>query len=274
MRPAGRLHKRTSPTPVDRAAADRAPARPLPVVPPRLDHASVGNVRVVLADGDHLALARTTYLFVAEGYRVSTAQSVAETRRLLEVEPPAMVMVRSAMPDGSGLELIRRLHAPRAAYRIASILLLSDGETDADRLRALALGADECLLPDVADAELVIRARALLRRAAPPPAHPHATRAEATLAVGPLVLSDASHEVTLDGVALHLTRTEFELLRLLMSRPNAVVTYAEIPRLLASGDAPERMATHRMHMYRLRTKLGDRAGMLETIPRLGYVLRV
>ncbi|MGZ8493152.1 MAG: response regulator transcription factor [Gemmatirosa sp.] len=272
MRPVGRLHKRTSPAAGDHAA-DPSPARPLPVIPPRLDHAAVGHLRVVLADGDHLALARTTYLFVAEGYRVCTAQSTADARRLVEVERPAMVMIRSLMPDGSGLDFIRGLHLSRAEHRIASILLLSDGEADAHRLRALALGADECLLPDVAEAELVIRARALLRRAAPPVAYAHAKRSDETLVVGPLTLNDGSHEVTLDGAPLHLTRTEFELLRLLMARPNGVVLYEEIPRFLTGGDSTDRMATHRMHMYRLRTKLGERAGMLETIPRRGYVLR-
>jgi DNA-binding response OmpR family regulator len=271
MRPVGRLHKRSSPA-ASEPSVGSAPARPLPAIPPRLDQASVGHLRIVLADGDAMALARTTYLFVAEGYRVSTAQSAAEARRLVEAERPAMVTIRSVMPDGSGLEFIRRLQTPRAEYCIATMLLLSEGETDEHRLRALALGADECLLPEGAEAELVIRARALLRRAAPPSAA--APRAEERLAVGPLALDDASHEVTLDGEPLHLTRTEFDLLRLLMSRPNSVVPYEDIPRFVSSGDGADRMATHRMHMYRLRTKLGERAGMLATIPRLGYVLRV
>ncbi len=107
--------------------------------------------------------------------------------------------------------------------RELGVLLLTARQRESDRIKGLALGADDCLAKPFSPPELVLRARAILRRLGAP-----ARARGGRVSAGPVVLDNTAHRVRVDGVDVDLTATEFKLLRALLEREGRVQTRAEL----------------------------------------------
>jgi DNA-binding response OmpR family regulator len=194
----------------------------------------------------------------ADGYDMLVADCAADGLGLLERKFPDLAVIDLMLPDGSGLDLIRRVReSDGVASRIdpnTPVLVVSGRAAELDRQRGFERGCDDYVTKPFSYAELRLRVAALLRRA-------HQRRSLGRLRVGDLEVDPPSREVTLRGKRLDLSQKEFALLRTLASEPTRVFTKEELLRNIWGYRSMGTTRTLDSHACRLRQKLawdGDR----------------
>jgi DNA-binding response OmpR family regulator len=205
----------------------------------------------------------------AEGYVVEQVWDGPAAVAACARTPPDAAVLDVMLPGYDGHEVCRRIQAERPV----PVLMLTARDEESDVLAGLAAGADDYLTKPFGMRELVARVAALLRRVdrAPVVARERGTRA---LSVGALTCDPGARRVTVDGVEVALTPTEFDLLACLASTPGQVWSR---DRLLADvWDWPDALAgrggtrTVDSHVRSLRIKIG--AHRLRTVHGVGYAL--
>ena len=206
----------------------------------------------------------------ADGYDLLVAETIREGTRLLENHVPDVAVVDVGLPDGSGLDLVRRV---READGLGSpidpntpLLVLSGRAGEVDRVRGFERGADDYVPKPFAYPELRLRLAALLRRA-------HGRRGRGRLRVGALEVDPSSREVRLHGERVELSQKEFALLRTLAAEPTRVFSKEELLRGVWGYRSLGTTRTLDSHACRLRAKLnrgGDR--WLVNVWGVGYRL--
>jgi two-component system response regulator MprA len=201
-----------------------------------------------------------------EGYDVELAADGAEALHRLDngdVQPDAIVL-DVLMPNVDGLETARRLR--RAGNKTPILMLTARDEVEA-RVAGLDAGADDYVVKPFALAELLARLRALLRRTT--------NGAGEKLRFADLELDPSTREVTRDGEAIELTRTEFSLLELFMLNPRQVLTRSLIFERVWGYDFG--LTSNSLDVYigylRRKTETGDRPRLIQTVRGVGYALR-
>jgi DNA-binding response OmpR family regulator len=191
----------------------------------------------------------------ADGYDLVVADTMRDGARLLETKFPDLAVVDVGLPDGSGLDLVRRVReADGLVSRVdplTPLLVLSGRASDLDRLRGLERGADDYVAKPFGYPELRLRIGALLRRA-------QGRRGRGRLRVGPLEVDPAAREVRLHGERVELSQKEFALVRALASDPTRVFTKEELLRSIWGYRSLGTTRTLDSHACRLRAKLGAR----------------
>lgn len=205
------------------------------------------------------------YNLEAEGYEVATAASGDEADLFVRERLPDLVLLDWMLPGGlSGIELCRRLRAREATAHLPIIMLTARGEED-ERVRGLALGADDYVVKPFSLAELMARIGAVLRRARP-------DAVKAVLSAGGLELDRDAVRVRHDGQEVHLGPTEFRLLEFLLQSPGRVFSRAQLLDAVWGQDAFVEERTVDVHVGRLRKAL-VRAGApdpIRTVRGAGY----
>ena len=201
------------------------------------------------------------------GYAVITAASgeagIDEFRRVR----PDVVLLDLRLPGLSGLEVCAWL---RERSPVPIIVLSVMGE-ERDKVRALDAGADDYLVKPFGTAELLARLRVALR-------HLAAVKAgtDPVIRVGDLVVDVGRRLVAVAGQAVHLTPTEYEVLKHLAVHAGKVVTHRQLLRAVWGTDQATDSANTRYTVTQLRKKLGDdptRPRYILTEPGVGYRLR-
>jgi len=189
----------------------------------------------------------------ADGFDVLLADTVRDAVRLLEYKQPDLALVDLGLPDGSGLDLIRRV---RTADGVASrldpglpLVILTGRSSELDRVRGFDRGADDFVCKPFSYAELRGRMSAILRRTRP-------RVALGRLRVGDLEIDPPSREVRLRGRRVELSQKEFALLKALASSPTRVFTKEELLRDVWGFRSMGATRTLDSHACRLRQKLG------------------
>ncbi|RLB56156.1 MAG: DNA-binding response regulator, partial [Deltaproteobacteria bacterium] len=171
----------------------------------------------VLVVEDEPAIAESlAYSLKREGYGVQIAATLADAES--KVELAELIILDLMLPDGSGFELLaglRRLERPPA------VIILSSRDAEADRVAGLETGADDYVTKPFSPREVVARVRAVLRRT---------SRAATTTGIAqlPLTADAATRRAAVNGVALELTRVEFDLLASMLEAPGRVFTRAQL----------------------------------------------
>jgi two-component system phosphate regulon response regulator PhoB len=232
---------------------------------------SVPRVLVVEDEPDIAAL--IAYQLTREGFRVETAGDGPEALRAIGREIPDLVVLDRMLPGISGDEVLQQLRSEPSTANIPVLVLTAKREQE-DRIDGLELGADDYLTKPFSPRELVLRARAILRRVR----EAGITAGGRVLRVGPLRLDVASHQASLEGQELNLTPTEFRLLQALMERRGRTQSRKQLLEVaweVESGISGRiQTRTVDMHVRRLRTKLGDVGEWIQTIRGFGYRLKV
>ena len=203
-----------------------------------------------------------------EGFATRVAHAGLDGLAMFDEDPaPAAVILDLMLPDIPGSEVCRRIRAHASRSRVP-VLMLTARSDEVDRVVGFEVGADDYVTKPYSPRELVLRIRALLRRAAPA----EATEA-AVMRFGLIVMDEEAFQVTVDGEPVRLTALEFRLLKTFMERRGRVQTR---DRLLGDvwGYAVEvTTRTVDTHVKRLREKLGPASGYIETLRGVGYRMR-
>jgi two-component system response regulator MprA len=220
--------------------------------------------RLLLAEDDRAVREALVRLLRFEGYEVEAVGDGAAALEALDERPPDAVLLDVGMPFVDGLTVCRML---RSRGDRTPVLVLTARETVADRVEGLDAGADDYLAKPYAPDELLARVRALLRRVEP--------STDATLVVGDLELDPRGRTVRRGGTPIELTKTEFELLELLMRNVDIVLTRSTIYERVWGYDFGSESKSLDVHIGYLRRKTecegGERA--IETVRGVGYVMR-
>lgn len=222
--------------------------------------------RILVVDDEADIVALVAYHMLKAGYRVSTASGGAEAVVAARQERPALIVLDLMLPGLSGYDVLEQLRG-EAATRDVAVLMLTARREEHDRIRGLALGADDYLTKPFSPQELVLRVGAILRRV-----KAGGGNVADVLSLGSISIDRAAHRVSVDGQAIDLTPTEYKLLMLLAERRGRVQSRARLLETVWDAAPDIQTRTVDMHVQRLRSKLGPSGDMIETVRGFGYRL--
>lgn len=200
-----------------------------------------------------------------DGLTVDWQQTLEDGEATLAAAAFDLVLLDLGLPDGDGLDLIRRLR--RASDTIPILVLTARGGLS-DRITGLDAGADDYLVKPFDISELSARCRALLRRPI--------QGLTPVLSVGKLTFNTSSRQAAYDGAAIELSRREAGLLEVMMRRAGAVLTKQALEEAVYDFNEPVTPNAVEVAISRLRRRLDD-AGVrdvLHNVRGVGYMLKV
>jgi two-component system, OmpR family, KDP operon response regulator KdpE len=217
--------------------------------------------RVLVVDDEQQILRALRVILREAGFEALPAASGEEALDIAALRHPDAGIVDLLLPDMDGVELCRRL---REWSDIPLIVLSAVGDEDA-KVRALAAGADDYVTKPFGPRELVARLQANLRRISPDPE-------EAQLRVDGLEVDLARRTVRIDGEEVHLTPTEFDLLRQLVRNRGRLLTHRDLLLSVWGPGYGEDTQVLRAHIANLRRKIEPPEGRryIRTDPGVGY----
>ena len=227
---------------------------------------NTGQPSILAIDDEPQLLEALETILEGRGYRLRTAPNGAMGLDAVAEERPDVVLLDLAMPGVDGVEVCRRLRA----FSRVPILVLSALSDEARKVKALDAGADDYVTKPFGVEELLARIRAALRRAQAQDDD------EAVLRVGGVELDQIARRVAIDGQEVHLTPTQYELLRVFVNNPDRVLTQRALLVLTfgpAYEDAVDNLRTFVAQLRRKVERNPSRPQRIVTEPGLGYRFR-
>jgi len=220
-----------------------------------------GAVRVLVCDDEPQILRALRVILREAGFEAVPAETGEEALDRVAVKPPAAAIVDLMLPDIDGVEVTERL---REWSEMPIIVLSAVGEEEA-KVRALAAGADDYVTKPFGPPELIARLQAVLRRAQPRSAEP-------VIEADGLAIDLAARSVRRDGEEVHLTPTEFELLRALATNRGRLMTHRALLVEVWGVEYEDDTQVLRVHIANLRRKIEPQDGprYIRTDPGVGY----
>ena len=219
------------------------------------------NYRILVVDDEEDLCDILKFNLENEGYEVETANSAEEALKM-DLTKFHLLLLDVMMGEISGFKMAKMLKQVRETRDIP-IIFLTARDTENDAVNGFTLGADDYISKPFSLREVQMRIKAVLRRTAPQQAVP-----AAYIGFKELKLDLNKKEAVLCGEALQLTKTEFEILRLLLENEGRVFSRAEILRRIWNNDAEVLDRTVDVNITRLRKKLDGYGKFVVT--RLGY----
>ena len=210
------------------------------------------NVQVMLSD----------YLG-SQDFDVLTAADGREALDVVHASNPDLILLDIMMPNMDGYQFISHLRRESNL----PVIMITARQQEADVIRGFDLGADDYICKPFRLRELLVRMRAVLRRAGPK------ETAEPRLEIGDISLDQSKHEVLRAGQSVELTPLEFQVLEMLMQAPGQVIRRADLCMRLMENGYTGSEATLKIHIRNLRLKLEDDLNQpryIETVFGVGY----
>jgi two-component system, OmpR family, phosphate regulon response regulator PhoB len=222
------------------------------------------GARILIVEDEEPLTLLLRYNLEAEGYEVDIAARGDDAEIKLKESPPDLVLLDWMLPGLSGIELCRRVRARPDTERMPIIMLTARGE-ESERVRGLAIGADDYIVKPFSVPELLARIRALLRRAKP-------GQVATVLSIGDVELDRETRRVLRAGRDVHLGPTEFRLLEFLMQSPGRVFSREQLLNGVWGRDIYIDERTVDVHVGRLRRALnrGRSSDPIRTVRGGGY----
>lgn len=223
------------------------------------------RTQVLLIEDDQNIVDLVRSNLVAREYEVTVSKDGSDGVRLLDAVEPDMVILDLMLPGADGFELCREMRERSSV----GIVVLSARRGETDKVRALNLGADDYMTKPFGVGELLARIQATLRRSRPGPDDPEEP---GVISVGDVEIDLESRKVTKAGELVHLTPTEFALLREFATNPGVLLTHAMLLRRVWGPGYETQTEYTRVYVARLRAKLEDPDSppYFITEPRSGY----
>ena len=229
--------------------------------------AEATGARLLVVD-DEPAMVRTLRTNLrGHGFQVETAETATDAKASYDRRQPDLVVLDINLPDGDGFEIVRHIRERSGT----PIIVLSARGGENDKVNALDLGADDYMTKPFGIDELLARIRVALRHIARPN-----TGTERRIRTGELVVDLERREVSVAGRPVHLTPTEYDLLKVFLTNANKVLTDRMLLQQVWGPDYGDE--SHYLHVYvaRLRRKIEDdpqEPKFLTTEPGVGYRFR-
>ena len=224
-------------------------------------------MRLLVVDDDRGLRDVLRRALTLSGYEIKLAERGSEALSALTSDVPDAMVLDVGLPDIDGLEVCRLIR--REGNRIP-VLMLTARDAISDRIDGLDAGADDYLVKPFDIDELKARLRALLRRAGG-----EGDPVDGGLAFAELRLDPARHGATVEERFVELTRTEYQLLELLMLNPRRVLPHSMIYDRVWGYDFGPTSNALRVYVGYLRRKLEDAGArpLIHTVRGVGYALR-
>ena len=215
---------------------------------------------ILVVDDDKNTRRLMQAVLEADGFGVSTAENGEDALAVMDREKIDLVVLDVMMPRMDGYEFTRTL---READNNLPILMISAKHLPADKKQGFLVGTDDYMTKPVDEEEMLLRIRALLRRAR--------IANERRLTVGSVVLDYNALTVTRDGEVMELPQKEFQLLFLLLSYPGRIFTRIQLMDEIWGADSESGWETVTVHIGRLRRRFeGWKEFSIESVRGLGY----
>ncbi len=228
---------------------------------------------VLLADDEPDLVATLEYAFQREAFAVRTARTGMGALDAASAAPrPDLILLDLMLPDIGGTEVFRKIRANPITSHIPVIIVTAKSD-EVDRIVGLELGADDYVTKPFNTRELILRARAVLRRSHRPVTHNGTSQSvSATHAVGCLRVDVNAHRVWVDEQEVTLTRTELLFLCALLEHRGEVLSRDDLLQTCSRGGDAVTVRAVDTHVKRLRKKLGKAAVYIQTSRGFGYRL--
>lgn len=220
--------------------------------------------RIAVVEDEEAISELLRYNLEAEGYQVDTILRGDEAEIHLRENVPDLLVLDWMLPGVSGIELCRRLRQRAETERLPIIMLTARGE-ESERVRGLAVGADDYVVKPFSTPELLARIKAMLRRANP-------SVLSHVLKVGEIVLDRQQHRVYRKEREIRLGPTEFRLLEYFMMAPGRVFSRTQLLDGIWGRDIYVDDRTVDVHIGRLRKAIntGRETDPIRTVRGAGY----
>ncbi len=225
-----------------------------------------GDPRILVVDDEKTIRRFLRATLVSHGYGVAEAVNGQEALELSVSAHPDAIILDLGLPDMDGAEVTRQV---RKRSRIP-IIILSVRDHESDKISALDAGADDYLTKPFDAGELLARIRAVMRRLLP-------QNKSAVFKIKNLMMDIARHVVEVKGKAVHLTPTEYNVLKMLVANAGGIVTQGQLLKEIWDKTENVEGAEHllRVTISNLRNKIEtnpDRPSLILTEPAVGYRL--
>ncbi len=226
------------------------------------------NTKILLVEDDPNIVDLMRSNLTVRGFDTVVSTDGVRALQLLETERPDIILLDLMLPEVDGFELCRQVRERSTV----GVIVVSARGGDRDKVAALNLGADDYMTKPFSIEELLARIAATLRRTRPI-ATPETPSTRIALG-GDLEIDLSSQQVTRGGAALHLTPTEFALLRELVNNRGKLLTHAQLLRRVWGPGYETETEYVRVYVRRLRAKLEPDGSppLILTQPRVGYRL--
>lgn len=225
-------------------------------------------VRILVVDDEPDLIATLDFNLQREGYDTVLAATGEEALIAARKSPlPDLILLDVMLPDISGTEVCRRLRADERTRQIPVLMLTAKGE-EIDRVVGFEVGADDYVVKPFSVREVLLRTRAILRRA-----QTEQPTNDEQITFGALRIDSSAHRVWVDDEEVTLTALEFKLLRTLLERKGRVQSRDALLADVWGISADVTTRTVDTHVKRLRDKLGAAGAYVETLRGVGYRFR-
>ena len=252
----------------------------LPMSPPdrtAAERAAIPTAPILVVDDDSKIVRLVRTYLERDGFMVVTAADGPAALQAIEAHRPALVVLDLMLPELDGRAVIRAVRRDEEARR-TPILVLSARSSTIDRIAGLEDGADDYLPKPFSPAELVLRVKSILRRAAPAGEAAASPGSGATsgsvIRHADLTIDPSRHEVRRGDETIDLTRVEFRLLSAILGADGRVLSRDQLLDAVYGQDAAEVLdRTIDVHIRRLRDKLDDDPDApmyVQTVRGVGY----
>ena len=224
--------------------------------------------RILVVDDEPDILNLLDYNLKKAGFKVLSAKDGPEAIDTARLRKPDLILLDIMLPDMEGTEVLKRLKTYDATRHIPVIMLTAKGE-EVDKIVGFELGAEDYITKPFSPRELILRVRAVLKRASEP-AEPQGGK---TLSFRELTVDLSRHRVTVRGVEVELSSQEFKLLAELLGSRGMVLSRDAILDRAWGRDCFVIPRTVDTHVRRLREKLKSAGKYIETVRGVGYRFR-
>jgi two-component system, OmpR family, response regulator len=221
--------------------------------------------RVLVVDDEENVSHLVSSALRFDGFETITADNGNSALAAVAEQDPDLLVLDVMMPGLDGFGLLNKL---RAAGSQVPVIFLTARDGASDRVKGLRAGADDYVVKPFSVEELLARVHAVLRRSAPEVSR------DGVLTVADLELDENSHEVWRNGHEIHLTSTEFELLRYLMRNERVVLSKAQILDRVWKYDFQGQSNIVELYIGYLRKKIDTvDPKLIHTVRGAGYVIK-
>ncbi len=224
------------------------------------------NFKILLVDDEPDILEFVSYNLKKEGFQVITSQNGSEAIDIAKKELPHLIILDVMMPEMDGIETCEEIKRIPELENTIVAFLTARGE-DYSQIAGFDAGADDYISKPIKPKVLISRVKALLKRYNPEKSNTQEEKSD-IIKIGNLVIDREKYIIINDGVELVLPKKEFELLKLLASKPDRVFTRDEIYNAVWGDSIIVGDRTIDVHIRKVREKIGQ--DHIRTIKGVGY----